>query len=782
MNPVQSRKHAARIAAPSHATTTSPLAAALIAGLALGAPHAASAQDASGGPAADDQARTLGKVQVVARAIKRYTADQVASPKFTQPLLDTTQTLQVIGADLFNEQGATTLAEALRNSPGVGTFYAGENGNTTTGDTVYMRGFDSSSSIFVDGVRDLGSVSRDVFNLEQIEVAKGPAGTDNGRTAPTGAINLVSKQAFATDESSATVSYGSASQRRATADWNQTINQGTAFRVNLMAQAGGVPGRDTLERNRWGVAPSLAFGLGTPTRLYLNLLHVHQDNIPDGGVPTLGLPAYTTPDPTRPEIGTAARVDSRNFYGTLADHDDVDVDMATLRIEHDISETASLLNTTRRGRNQQDYLLTSFMLSTDPARFATPDIHDPSTWEVARSLPTYKDQANTILTNQTNLRIQVNAGGGIEHDLSTGVELTREELRSHGQATLAGTAWPFANLYAPDPDVRGLAWSRNGADGQGRTDTVAAYLFDTLKLNDRWQFNGGLRMDRYTTDFSNLVVCGGRSTPACGSLPPGSIVPGVDATDSDTLLSWKLGALYKPTANGSFYANYAISQQPPGGGSLELSASANNANNPVFDPQEARTAEIGSKWNLFGDGLLLTAAIYDTRVLNEIVQDPVDAKYYQTGEKRVRGVELTAAGNITDAWAISAGYTTMDTDVVEGPTVTADGTSGLSYTPKSAFTAWSTWRLGERLSLGGGARYSDGLRRGTDGAIGTPEFTEAYWVFDAVASFAVNDRLGLRLNVYNLLDKDYVAAINKSGYRYTPGTPRSATLTANLRF
>ena len=107
--------------------------------------------------------------------------------------------------------------------------------------------------------------------------------------------------------------------------------------------------------------------------------------------------------------------------------------------------------------------------------------------------------------------------------------------------------------------------------------------------------------------------------------------------------------LFKPTENGSIYANYAISQQPPGGSSLELSSSANNANNPIFDPQKAETAEIGTKWNLLDDNLLLTAALYDTTVSNEIVQDPVDQQYYQSGEKRVRGVELSAVGRITDA-------------------------------------------------------------------------------------------------------------------------------------
>lgn len=776
---IQRRKHHVQ-PRQTGAHATAPLAAALIAGLALGAPLAASAQDA-GGPYDDDQVTNLGKVQVVGAAGQRYTG-QLASPKFTQPLVDTTQTLQVIGSDLFNEQGATTLAEALRNSPGVGTFYAGENGNTSTGDTVFMRGFDSSASIFVDGVRDLGSVSRDVFNIEQVEVAKGPAGTDNGRTAPTGAINMVSKQANARNASAASASWGTAGQRRATADWNQAFGNGAAFRLNLMAQDGGVPGRDLVERKRFGVAPSLAFGLGTPTRIYLNLLHVDQDNIPDGGVPTIGLPGYASPDPARPQIGEAPRVDSHNFYGTLSDHDDVTADMATLRIEHDFSTDASLLNTTRWGRNRQDYLLTSFMLSADPARFITPDVDDPSTWEVARSLPTFKDQDNTILTNQTNLRLHLGGDGAIQHDLSTGVEFTRERMHNRGQAATNGSAWPYANLYQPDADVTGLTWAHNGTRGDGRTDTAAAYLFDTMKLGAHWQLNGGLRVDRYTTEFSSLVVCGGRSAPACGSLPAGSVVPGVDASDSDTLLSWKFGALYKPADNGSIYANYAISQQPPGGGNLELSGSANNANNPAFDPQEARTAELGTKWNLFGDGLLLTAAVYDTRVRNEIVRDPIDLQYYQTGEKRVRGVEFGAAGNVSEAWALSAGYTVMDTEVVHGSSVTADGSDVLAYTPRNAFTAWTTYRFASGLTVGGGARHSGDMTRGSDGAVGTPTHAEGYWVFDAVASYALRNGLELRLNLYNLLDEDYVAAINKSGYRYTPGTPRSAMLTASYRF
>lgn len=774
MSHIKSRKHTRPTGAQSFTAAT------LLTGLALGMPGVASAATPADSSGPLGQATRLDAVEVRGQRLKRYSDDELSSPKFTQPLIDTTQTINVIGSDLFNEQGATTLTEALRNSPGVGTFYVGENGNTSTGDAINMRGFDSSSSIFVDGVRDLGSISRDVFNIEQIEVAKGPAGTDYGRSAPTGAINLVTKQPFLRDHAAATVSWGSADQKRVTADFNRAIgNGGMAFRLNVMAQDSGVPGRDYIENNRWGIAPSLAFGLDTATRIYVNFLHVQQNNTPDGGVPTIGLPGYTSPDSTRPQIGEAPLVNPESFYGTTSDYDDVTADMFTVRIAHDVSDNVSLRNTTRWGRTQQDYLLTAFMGSAD--RLLTPDINDPSTWTITRNIPTFKDQRNEILTNQTNLSAHFDSGS-VQHDLSAGIELLREKIATRDQEAINGSAWPAANLYDPQPDVSGLQWDYTGAVGNGRTDTVAVYAFDTITFNPHWEINGGVRLDHYNTRFSSLEQCGGRRGPDCGGLPEDSIVQGVDAEISDTLFSWKLGVLYKPVENGSIYANYATSQQPPGGESLELSTSPRNANNGVYEPQDAKTAELGTKWSLFGDRLLLTAALYNTQVSNEIVRDPVDQQYYQIGEKRVRGIELSAVGHINHAWAISAGFTTMDAEVTAGPAVTEDGTPTLAYTPDHAFTAWSTYKFESGLMIGGGARYSGEMKRGSDGAVGTPTFTEDYWVVDAVASYAFSRDFDLRLNVYNLLDEDYVAAINKSGYRYTPGAPRSVLLSANFRF
>ncbi|MHA6204270.1 catecholate siderophore receptor Fiu [Dyella soli] len=769
---IKSRKHPVTRTALGAAT-----AATLITGLAMA--HPALAGDTTPDAATTTETRNLPGVQVDGTVANDYKVDKVSSPKFTQPLLDTTQTINVISRQLIQEQGASTLTEALRNSPGVGTFYVGENGTTSTGDGIYMRGFDTSTSIFVDGVRDLGSISRDVFNIEQVEVTKGPAGTDNGRTAPTGAINMVSKQAELGSGVTGSVSYGSADRRRATADWNQSIGDSSAFRLNVMGQDSGVPGRDKVENNRWGVAPTLALGLGTATRVYLDYLHVKQNNVPDGGVPTIGLPGYSSPDPKRPQIGEAPMVDSSHFYGTTADHDHVTADMFTALVEHEFSADMALHSTTRWGRTREDYLLTSFMGSA--ANLLTPNLNDPSTWTLARSNPTFKHQANRIITNQTNLTANFDTGG-ITHNLSTGIELTQEKATTEGIAALNGTTWPAANLYAPDWDVTGLAYGPTGAYSNAKTNTAAGYVFDTLKFNEHWQLNAGVRLDHYDTDFTSQVQCGARNAPACGNLPLGAVVPGLDTSKSDNLFNWKLGLLYKPAPNGSIYANFAVSAEPPGGATLTLSNAANSADNPNLDPQKARTAEVGAKWELLDHRLLLTGALYRTTVTNDLVQDPVTLLYYQVGKKRVQGVELSAVGKLTDNWAVSAGFTTMDTSVVSGTAVSNDGSSDLAYTPRSAFTSWTTYRLPLGLTIGGGARYAGEMKRGVDGAIGTPSYTEAYWVFDAMASYPVNKSFDLQLNLYNLFDKDYVAAINKSGYRYTPGSPRSAMLTANFRF
>lgn len=735
-------------------------------------PLAAGAADTTP-PALDDAASApVARVEVSGKNDGGFLAERPSSPKYTEKLVDTAQTVQVIKKEVFEQQGALTLTEALRNTPGVGAFFLGENGNTNTGDAIFMRGFDTSGSIFVDGVRDVGSISRDVFNLEQIDVLKGPAGTDNGRGAPTGSVNLVTKKARLDNFMGASVTGGSASQKRVTADVNQVIDadRGIAARLNVMAQDSGRAARDVVTDKRWAVAPSFGFGLNGATRVVLDYLHVKQDNIPDGGVPTVGLPGYSSPDRVnKPQLSTAAPVDPENFYGSNRDYDKVKADMATVRVEHDFSPSFRLHNISRYGRTSQDYLLSAFLASGN--NIGMPNAADPSTWTLVRNTRTVKDQTNRILTNQTALTSMFDTGS-LRHTLVTGVEFTNEKQITYSLTGL-GTL-PNANLYDPDSNVpvSNFAPTRTGAFNKGEIDTQSLYAFDTIKVGDSWIFNGGIRADHYSGDYTVVTAATANGV---------TTYPSTHFTVGDTVFNGKLSALYKPTAYSSVYLMAASAKAPPGS-SFTVSGNVNSAQNPIYDPQETLTYELGGKLDLFKGKLGLSAALFRTDVENEVEQDPVDLTWSQSGKKRVQGVELGATGELARNWLVSAGYTWMDTSIESGRLLTANGDNALTYTPKQSFNLWTSYQLSMGVKIGGGARFNDQLLRGTDGAVGTPAYTESYWVFDAMASYAVNRNIDLRLNVYNVSDERYVASINKSGYRYTPGTPRSASLTANFRF
>lgn len=769
MSHIKSRKHAPRLLSGSAAF--SPSVTTVLTGLALCCPAAALAQST-----APDSVVTLPSVTVTGTR-DTYKSDALDSPKFSQPLVDTTQTVTIINQKLMEDQQATTLTEALRNVPGVGAFYAGENGNTSTGDSIYMRGFDTSSSIFVDGIRDTSSVYRDMFNIDQVEVIKGPSGSDYGRSAPSGSINLVSKQPTLKDRFDASVSLGSDSYKRSTIDWNKKLGDTMAFRLNAFGMGADAAGRDKVDNQRWGIAPTFAFGLGTPTRVFLDVYHVEQKNTPDGGVSTIGLPGYRAPGPDYAYFASAPRVNTNNFYGTTADYDNSTVDMETLRFEHDLSADTTIRNTTRWARTTQDYLLSSFMASAAYLDVGNPS--DLSTWTMRR-MPNSKDITNEILTNQTNITTKFQTGS-LKHDLSAGFELTREKQTNYG---LTNPDYSRVSIYYPDSSVNYGKPTRNGASSYGKTDTAAIYAFDTIELNDRWQVNGGLRLDHYRTEYTSSTACGGsgRGAVACGGAPAGTPVTTINgASKSGNLIDWKLGALYRLTPHGNIYVDYAVSQQPPGGANFTLADSGNSANRTDFDPQKAKTFEVGTKWEVLDRKLLLTAALFRTDVSNE-VQQAEDGTYQQTAKKRVQGIELGMAGQLTPNWSISAGYTLQNAKVSEGPAITNDGSNNLTYTPRNAFSLWSTYKLPRGFTVGGGARYVGGLTRGSDGAAGTPDGTDAYWVVDAMAGYRVNKNLSLQLNVYNLFDTEYVASINKSGYRYFPGASRSFILTANFSY
>ena len=714
---------------------------------------------------------------VTAQTPSLYAPNASADPKFTRPLVDTTRTMTVIPDQVMKDQGVNNLTDALKNVPGVGAFYAGENGSSSTGDAVYMRGMDTSNSIYVDGIRDIGSVSRDTFNTQQIEVIKGPSGTDYGRSAPSGSINMISKQPRLDTGLDGSVSVGSAWMRRGTLDYNQAINDNSAFRLNLMGEKTHDAARDNVQNERYGVAPSLAFGLDTSTRLYLNYLHVHQNNTPDGGIPTIGLPGYSSPTAATSALNHSGKVATSNYYGTDSDFDKSTTDSGTIRFERDLSDSTTIRNTTRWSRVKQEYLLTAVMGST----ITTPNPNDVDTWTWTRNA-NLKDVSNRILTNQTNITSKFYTGS-VGHDVSAGVEFTRENQTNYGVNAITA---PAVNIYHPISSISVGGLDRNGANANGQTDTTGIYAFDTLSITKNFELNGGIRLDSYHTEYDSATACGGtgRGALACPTgIAPGTPITTVDTAKSGNLVNWKAGALYRLTEQGNLYVNYAISQQPPGGSSFALAAggTGNSANRTDFQPQKAKSSEVGTKWQVLDKRLLLNAALFRTDIENEVTAND-DGTYSQTGKKRVEGYELSATGNITPDWEVIAGYTQQHASVKEGAAVAQDGSSAIAYTPKHAFTLWTQYQATDAISVGAGARYVGSLRRGSDGAVGTPDHTEGYWVADAKLGYKVNNNLDLQLNAYNIFDTNYVASINKSGYRYHPGEPRTFLLTANVHF
>ncbi len=725
------------------------------------------------------KAAKLAEVEVQADSIEaEFIAKKASSPKQTQPLVDTPQTIVVVKKELFQQQAAVSLSDTLRNTPGI-TMLMGENGNTATGDSIFMRGFDTQDSIYVDGIRDLGTISRDVFNTEQVEIAKGPAGVDNGRGSASGYVNMGSKMANLEDFTTGTATLGSGSHQRLTADVNRSLAiDNAAIRLNVMRQDSGVTNRDIVENNSSGIAASLAFGLSTSTRTVFNLLHVQQDNIQDGGLPTIGLEGFYSSSYAAafPKGGPAlAKVDSHNFYGSASDYDHVLANMLTFRIEHDFTDDITLTNTARYGVSTQDYVLTGVNALEVP----TATKNDPSTWTVSR-IRQGKDQKNQILINQSNLTATFNMAG-LQHTLASGVELSHESQLAYSKGLPEGATQLAANVYRPAITDVFAPLVLNGGKADGSTNTVAIYAMDTIDLNAQWQLSAGIRAEHYST-ISDSITFQRRATP---QIPAGTRINS-DERASDNLLSYKIGANYKPTKDGSVYLSYATSQQPPGGTNFQLSSSENSQNNPALEPQKGSNLELGSKWNLLNQKLFATAAVFKSVNKNELVRDDINT-YLPIGEKTVQGVELGLVGMPLANLELSAGLALLDPKITRGARYSASPTDGavIQWTPKTTFTLWSNYKL-ENFSIGGGLRYMDSVARSNNTSLSSATSSvlqvQDYWVVDAMASYVVTPEVTVQLNLYNLLDEEYVASLNNGGSRYHQGTPRSVKLGVNVAF
>ena len=707
---------------------------------------------------AEEPAQTLEPVTVTESLSSPYQADKLDSPKYTQSLLETPQTITVLTDSLLQEQGVVSLRDALRNVTGI-SIQAGE-GNPPSGDQLKIRGFSSRDDILVDNIRDVGFYFRDPFNVEQVEVAKGPSSAAAGRGSTGGTINMVSKAPKAEAIRELEAGIGTDSLYRLAADINQPLSAlpGSALRVNLMAHDEARPGRDEVENRRFGIAPSFAMGLGTATRFTASLFYTEQDTLPDSGLPnarnaTLAGSGFE---------GRVAPVDPSNFYGHTSDYQDLQAYSGTLKLEQDFSAAFSWRNLLRYGRTHSDAIFSSPRFS--PGTVTT---LDGTTLVVGNQKP--RDQVSDIVIGQSDVTLRFTTGS-LPHTLVAGVEVARETNDNRRRLDANG---PTTNLFAPTPRAAApIAY--NGTRAQLDLDTVAAYVGDNIELTPQWELNAGARFDRVETQVKALNDGG---VPAYTQ----------DLSRHDTEWSGNLGLVYKPAPNTSVYAGIGSSFDPTGRADLVQLAGGNN-NLPItpgaFDvkPERSLSYEIGSKTNLLEDRLQLAAALFRTEKTNgRTPGNPGEPPVVLNGELRVEGVELSISGRPTDKLNVFAGYTYQDGRVTHSNTAFEVG-QRLDNTPNNNLSGWLTYQVLPALTAGGGVQYVDS-RTSNIRPSAASDFVitaDEYVVLDAVAAYRVDPRLTLRLNAYNLMDEEYTFELSSG--QSIPGITRTFALTALLSF
>ena len=724
-------------------------------------------------PAAPAPSTTLPPVVVEGALDKVYKPERVQSPRVQGPLRDVPQTVSVIPEAVIKEQNATSLRDVLRNVPGI-SIQAGE-GGISAGDNLSIRGFNARTDIFVDNVRDFGGYTRDPFNFEQVEVFKGPSSTNAGRGSTGGSVNLVSKSARLEPFYAADVGGGTDNYFRATLDINQPlwVNQepgvapapvsgkgvvnvsgkgaksvapvapgpetGAALRLNGLYHHADIPGRDYVEDERWGIAGSLVFGLGTDTRLTLNYFHLEQDNQPDYGIPWV--PEGNTA--LRGSVNAAPPVSFSNYYGlTDRDYEDISTDIGTAIFEHDFSETLRFRSLFRVGRTHRDSVISAPRFAGD----STTINHQFQS----------RDQEEVIYANQTDVTAEFETGS-LKHTLTAGFELSREESENRARAT---DTVPQSNLFRPNPTQN---WTGNifytGAYNAADVNSAALYLFDKLEIGEHWEVNGGLRWDYLETDYT--------AQPAEGAA--------INRNRSDSLLSWRAALVYKPVENGSVYFAYGTSFNP----TTELLASSGAAgtlNQFDLDPEENRSYELGTKWDILDERVSITAALFRTEKTNARTADPADPTNFElTGEQVVQGAEFGIAGQITDNWRIFAGYNYLDGEIEASANADEVG-NHVPNTPEHSFNLWTVYDLPYGFQIGGGAQYVGSRFNNNANLREAPD----YWTFDAMLGYQVNENVAIRLNVYNLADEEYIDRVG--GGHFVPGPGRSAVVSLNVKF
>ena len=779
----------------------------------------------------DDQEKQLNRDEIVVNG-KTVPATTLESPKATRSLLDTTQTVTIIGDQTIRKQNLLTLRDVLQTIPGI-TFGAGEGGGGY-GDSINLRGYSANNDITIDGVRDSAQYSRsETFNLQQVEVYNGANSVFGGGGSVGGTINLVTKRPQAETLTVVSGGVGTDDYYRTTLDSNVRVSDLVAVRLNAVAHKNDIPGRDVESNKRWAVAPSLIVGVEGPTSLTLQYLHQEDENVPVYGVPYFRNAVNNGPLPG---------ADNSAYYGIRnLDKQDITVDQATATVSHSFSDKVSIRNLSRWQRVQQDSLTSApqapnpngFCLSTGFQPIATSNVSTtPLACTPAQQLGSYipsgprgfvRNQENQILYNQTDFRAVFDTAG-LEHTLVFGASVSQEDytiVTGNTLRTADGTtvAQQPINLANPNTDYTGAFNFIESGRSQGTTSNAAVYAFDTIKIIPQIEANFGLRYEHAKGTFRADTFSTAVTVPAT----LGTYTRGLNQTSDETLFSYRGGINFKPIETVSLYASYGNATTPTsatvrlGCGTL-ISAPSGQLDPCDVKPEKAVNYEIGAKADLFARKLQLTAAVFRNERTNYRVatNDPIVTTLgVNDGRSRVDGIALGASGNISRAFSIFANYTYLKAKILQsvsnfclanpGPVSTTVGTTTtitnpcgnsvaipdtqagqqLTNTPKHSGSLFTTYTLPFGLQLGYGLTYQGAFALNNSAlatplaptTVVTPVFHSAdYLTHRAFLSYTVGNGLTAQLNVQNFTNEKYYTSIRNNGWA-TPGEARSVRLT-----
>ena len=719
--------------------TALPLAAHAQASSAPAAPSNSPRKDApaSASDAGSASVATLPTVKVDGSAVRAdFISDtSTVGAKVPTAQRDIAQSVTVINQALMQSQGVTSFQDSLRNAPGI-TIGGAEGGQI--GNNINLRGFTAQNDIYLDGFRDRNQYYRDTFDLESIDVLYGPSSMLFGRGSTGGVINQVSKRPTRKASAEISTTIGTDDRYRTTVDLNHPLTDTAALRVDAFGQSIG-SSRDEMKNKDYGIAPSIRFGIGTPTEITLSALIQHNYDMPDYGVQSID--------------GHPFAPSKHTYYGLTDDRTIQDVQSLRARIDHKISDSLSVSNQTQISHSMTDARETAaHAVLTGPLASSTPLANGNFTSLPPQDLFVQLQShdrviQNRSISNDSMVRYQFTTGP-VRHDVIAGAEIGYE---AYSNQAYTRNNLPIVSLIDPVYESTPSNVTQTiGNYAQSGAMSLAAYVNDTISIGKHWKVIGGLRWDRFQAHISNTVNA-----------------PGYTA-QTNYFTSVRAGVIYQPTDWQSYYVSYGTSFDP----SLEALTVTNFTQN--LAPEHTKSYEVGGKWDLLGGNLSVTSALFQEEMDNARTQVS-SSEYTPDGDIRVRGFQAGVTGHILPNWQVFGGYTYMDATILRA----RDGTQGHTpaNTPRNTLTLWSTYDLTPHWEIGGGptymsARYAANTNYVQDGG---------YTRWDAMAAYHAK-KWDARLNLLNLTNKFYYdALIQSDGGRSVPGVGRTLLATFEYR-